>query len=362
LDRERSVRLFLAILFCLCATAASAQQGGPPKVPVEAAKVATGAISERITSVGSLTSNESVIVRPEIAGRVVEIGFQEGQPVKQGDLLIRLDDSLNRAEVAETEARLELAKRNFERTEELYSGKITTARARDEARANLDVSTATLELAKVRLEKTRIVAPFDGIAGLRNVSVGDYVTAGQDLFNLEEIDPIKADFRIAEKFLSALRTGQAIQIGVDAFPGRSFEGVVYAIDPRIDAAGRSIVIRAKVDNDERLLRPGLFARITLIFELKPEALTVPEQAIMPRGDDQFVYRVIDGKAMQTKVRIGTRRDGRVEIVEGLTGDDVVVTAGHQKIRDGAAVQIINEAASVKGSISGDPVSPTGKGA
>jgi multidrug efflux pump subunit AcrA (membrane-fusion protein) len=105
LDRERSVRLFLAILFCLCATAASAQQGGPPKVPVEAAKVATGAISERITSVGSLTSNESVIVRPEIAGRVVEIGFQEGQPVKQGDLLIRLDDSLNRAEVAETEAR-----------------------------------------------------------------------------------------------------------------------------------------------------------------------------------------------------------------------------------------------------------------
>jgi membrane fusion protein (multidrug efflux system) len=301
-------------------------------------------------------------VRPEIAGRVVEIGFLEGQPVKQGDLLIRLDDSLNRAEVAETEARLELAKRNFERTEELFSGKIATARARDEARSNLDVGTATLELAKVRLEKTRIVAPFDGIAGLRNVSVGDYVTAGQDLFNLEEIDPIKADFRIAEKFLSALRTGQAIQIAVDAFPGRSFEGEVYAIDPRIDAAGRSIVIRAKVDNDERLLRPGLFARITLIFELKPEALTVPEQAIMPRGDDQFVYRVIDGKAMQTKVRIGTRRDGRVEIVEGLTGDDVVVTAGHQKIRDGAAVQIIDEAASVKGSVSGDPVSPTGKGA
>jgi membrane fusion protein (multidrug efflux system) len=303
-----------------------------------------------------------VIVRPEIAGRVVEIGFQEGQPVKQGDLLIRLDDSLNRAEVAETEARLELAKRNFERTEELFSGKIATARARDEARSNLDVGTATLELAKVRLEKTRIIAPFDGIAGLRNVSVGDYVTAGQDLFNLEEIDPIKADFRIAEKFLSALRTGQAIQIAVDAFPGRSFEGEVYAIDPRIDAAGRSIVIRAKVDNDERLLRPGLFARITLIFELKPEALTVPEQAIMPRGDDQFVYRVIDGKAMQTKVRIGTRRDGRVEIVEGLTGDDVVVTAGHQKIRDGAEVQIIGEAASVKGSVSGDPVSPTGKGA
>jgi membrane fusion protein (multidrug efflux system) len=331
-------------------------------VPVEAAKVTTGAISERITSVGSLTSNESIIVRPEVAGRVIEIGFQEGQPVKKGNLLIKLDDSLNRAEVAETEARLELAKRNFERTQELFSGKIATARSRDEARSNLDVSTASLELAKVRLEKTRIIAPFDGIAGLRKVSVGDYVTAGQDLFNLEEIDPIKADFRIAEKFLSALRTGQAIQIGVDAYPGRSFEGEVYAIDPRIDAAGRSIVIRARVSNDERLLRPGLFARITLIFELKPEALTVPEQAIMPRGDDQFVFRVIDGKAMQTKVRIGTRRDGRVEIVEGLAADDIVVTAGHQKIRDGAAVQVINEAASVKGSASDNPAPATGKGA
>jgi membrane fusion protein (multidrug efflux system) len=362
LGSERIVRLFLAFLLCLYAAGASAQPSGRPAVPVEAAKVATGTLSERVTAVGSLSSNESVIVRPEIAGRVVEIGFQEGQPVKKGDLLIKLDDSLNRAELAEAEARLELAKRNFKRIDELYSGKVATARSLDEARSNLDVGTAAVELAKVKLAKTRIIAPFDGIAGLRQVSVGDYVTAGEDLFNLEEIDPVKANFRVAEKFLSAIRTGQAIEITVDAYPGRSFKGEVYAIDPRIDAAGRSVVIRARVDNSERLLRPGLFARVTLILDLKTNALTVPEQAIVPRGDDQFVYRVIDGKAKQTKVMIGTRRDGRVEIVEGLSVDDVVVTAGQQKIRDGASVRVINDAASAKGEGTDRSASTTGKGA
>lgn len=342
------------LLITVAGLPAAAQQTGPSEVAVEAAKVAVGPLSERVTAVGSLASNESVIIRPEVAGRVVEIGFEEGRPVAKGALLVRLDDSLNRAEVAEAEARLQLAQRNFTRTEELFSNKIATERSRDEARSSLDVGTATVELAKVRLEKTRIVAPFDGIAGLRKVSAGDYVTIGQDLFNLEDIDPVKADFRIAEKFLSTVRTGQAIEIGVDAYPGRSFKGEVYAIDPRIDAAGRSVVIRARVDNKEMLLRPGLFTRVTLIIELKPDAVTVPEQALMPRGNDQFVYKVVGGKAMQTKVTIGTRRDGRVEVVEGLGTEDVVVTAGQQKIRDGAAIRVIDAASAV--------TDATGKGA
>lgn len=345
------MRVALAIIICLPLTiAALAQPKGPPHVPVEAAKVAAGPLSERVTAVGSLASNESVVVRPEIAGRVVEIAFKEGQPVKKGDLLIKLDDSINRAELAESEAKLELAKRNFARIEELYAGKIATGRSRDEARSNLDVGTAAVELAKVRLAKTSISAPFDGIAGLRRVSIGDYVTAGEDLFNLEEIDPIKVDFRASEKFLPAIRAGQSIEISVDAYPGRIFKGEVYAIDPRIDAAGRSVVIRASVDNDERLLRPGLFARVTLLLELKPKALTLPEQAIVPRGNAQFVYKVVDGKAKQIKVEIGTRRDGRVEIVKGLAQGDVVVTAGHQKIRDGAAVKIVDGPAEAQATI------------
>jgi membrane fusion protein, multidrug efflux system len=344
---------FAALLFA-AACPVAAQTPAPPAVPIEAAKVEIGPLSERITAVGSLQSNESIIVRPEIAGRVVEIGFEEGRPVAKGDLLIRLDDSINRAELAEAEARLELAKKNFARTEELFGNQVATARSRDEARSSLDVGTATLELARVRLAKNKIIAPFEGIVGLRTVSIGDYVTIGQDLVNLEDIDPIKVNFRVSERYLPAVRVGQGIEITVDAFPGKVFKGELYAIDPRVDAAGRSIVIRARVGNQEKLLRPGLFARVTLILQLKPDALTVPEQALMPRGDDQFVFKVIDGKVQQTKVTIGTRRDGRVEIVEGLAREDVVVTAGHQKIRDGVSVRVLNEAASGEGG--------TGKGA
>ncbi len=322
--------------------AGGAQSAPRPAVPVEAAQVTVGPLSERVTAVGSLRSNESVVIRPEIAGRVVEIGFKEGQPVEKGNLLLKLDDSIATAELAQDRARHELANRNYKRTEELYSNKVATARARDEARSNLDVAAASVDLAKVKLEKMHITAPFAGIVGLRQVSIGDYVTVGQDLFNLEDIESIKVDFRVAEQFLSAVRTGQTIHIRVDAFPNRSFEGKVYAIDPRVDVEGRSIVIRAILDNKEELLRPGLFARVDLLLDAKPKALTVPEQAIMPRGDDQFVFTIVDGKAKQTKVRIGIRRDGRVEVVEGLKPDDVVVTAGHLKIFDGSPVKVIGK--------------------
>ncbi|WP_170937129.1 MULTISPECIES: efflux RND transporter periplasmic adaptor subunit [Rhodomicrobium] len=348
------MRLLTAfVIFLSCAGLQAAAQN---VTAVEAAKVTVGPISERVTAVGSLSANESVIIRPEVAGRVVEIGFEEGRPVAKGAVLLKLDDSLNKAEVAEAAARLELAKRNHARIEELAAGRIATERQRDEARSSLDVGTATVELARVRLEKTRIVAPFDGFGGLRKVSVGDYVTIGQDMFTLVDIDPIKVDFRISEKFLSAARTGQAIEIGVDAFPGRSFKGEVYAIDPSVDAAGRSVVLRARVDNKDLVLRPGLFARVTLIMELKPNALSVPEQALMPRGDDQFVFKVIDGKAVQAKVKIGNRRDGRVEVVDGLAASDIVVTAGQQKIRDGAAIRVLGGGAEAVSE------TPAGKGA
>lgn len=330
----------LCIAFTLGPAVSQDAKQAKPAVPVEAAKVEVGELSERVTAVGSLRSNESVIIRPEIAGRVVSINFDEGQRVKTGDLLIALDDSVYSAELDQSKAQLQLAERNFKRIEELHQREVATARARDEAQSGLSVGNASVALAQARLAKTRIVAPFSGIAGLRHVSVGDYINVGQDIVNLEDIEPLKADFRIAEKFLSAVRTGQRIQIGVDAYPGETFEGEVYAIDPRIDESGRSIVIRARVPNEDGRLRPGLFARVTLILEMKEKAITVPEQAIMPRGDEQFVYTVVDGKVKQTKVTIGTRRDGRVEIVDGLGSEDTVVTAGHLKIRDGVQVTVV----------------------
>jgi len=196
-------------------------------------------------------------------------------------------------------------------------------------------------LSRARLDKTDVRAPFSGILGLRRVSPGDYVTPGQDLVNIEDIDPLKVDFRVPERYLANLSAGQRIRVRVDAFPDRSFEGRVYAVDPQIDPAGRSIAIRARIDNPERVLRPGLFARVRLIVDERPNALVIPEQAIVPRGERRYVFRVKDGKAVLTEVRVGQRRQGSVEVVEGLSEGDTVVTAGQLKIRDGVSVSLPN---------------------
>ncbi len=337
-----SARLWLlsaAVVVCVC-TLVQAQDTESAAVQVEAAKVVAAPFSEQVTAVGTLLSNESVTVSSEIPGRLKEIHFQEGQPVEQGAPLFTLDDSVYRAQLDDAEAKLKLAEQTNKRTSTLYSNKYATAQSADEAVSNLAVSTAATELARVQLEKTRIVAPFSGIVGLRHVSVGEYITAGQALVNLEAIDPVKADFRVPEKFLPAIRVGQTIRIKVDAFPDASFEGKVYAIDPKLDVAGRSLLVRALVPNQDQRLRPGLFARVAVLLQLKEDALSVPEQAIVPQGDSQFVFKILDGKVKLTKVVTGTRRDGRVEIVEGLAVGDEVVTAGQLKIRDGSAVTVV----------------------
>jgi membrane fusion protein, multidrug efflux system len=331
--------LSAAVVVCIC-TLAQAEDTKSAAVPVEAAKVVAAPLSEQVTAVGTLLSNEAVTVSSEIPGRLKEIHFQEGQPVEKGAPLFTLDDSVYRAQLDDAEAKLKLAEQTNKRTSTLFSNKYATAQSADEATSNLAVSTAATELARVQLEKTRIVAPFSGIVGLRHVSVGEYITAGQALVNLEAIDPVKADFRVPEKFLPAIRVGQTIRIKVDAFPDASFEGKVYAIDPKLDVSGRSLLVRALVPNNDQRLRPGLFARVTVLLQLKEDALSVPEQAIVPQGDSQYVFKIVDGKAKLTEVVTGTRREGRVEIVEGLSVGDEVVTAGQLKIRDGSAVSVV----------------------
>jgi membrane fusion protein (multidrug efflux system) len=333
----------LAAGLLLIPSSATAQDGPEKAVPVEAAKVAAGPLSEQVTAVGTLLSNESVTVSAEIPGRLKEIHFTEGQPIEKGALLFSLDDSVYRAQLADAEAKLKLAEQTYKRTSQLFSNKYATAQSADEAVSNLAVAKAAVELASVQLDKTRIVAPFSGIVGLRKVSVGEYITAGKALVNLEAIDPVKADFRVPEKFLPAIKVGQNIRISVDAFPGETFDGKVYAIDPRIDVAGRSLLVRAKVPNKDQQLRPGLFVRVTVLLKLKEDALTVPEQAIVPQGDSQYVFKINDGKVKLTKVKLGMRRSGRVEILDGLSANDEVVTAGQLKLRDGTQVSIVNGA-------------------
>jgi membrane fusion protein (multidrug efflux system) len=321
-------------------TETAAEDTQPLPVPVEAKPVDVGAITEEIAAIGTLKSSESVVVRPEIGGRVSDIHFLEGQPVEQGDPLVSLDGSIYRAELAEAEAMLELNRRNHERTQELHRKGAATARARDEALANLRTGQASVELARARLDMTTINAPFSGILGLRQVSVGDYLDPGQDLVNLEDIDPLKVDFHIPERHLGVLEVGQKIAVTVDAFPGKTFEGQVYAINPQIDPSGRSIAVRARITNRDRILRPGLFVRVNLVLDARDNAITIPEQAVVPRGEGRFVFKVVDGKAVMTKVKLGKRQAGEVEVVDGLSPGDVIVTAGQMKVTDGGPVRIV----------------------
>ena len=173
------------------------------------------------------------------------------------------------------------------------------------------------------------------------MSIGDYVKEGQDLVNLESLDPLKVDFRVPENALSLLKDNQTLQITLDALPDRAYDGRVVAINPLIDSNGRSIVIRAQVPNKDGRLRPGMFARVRLFTSGLQDTLVVPEESLFPIGDDKFVYKVVDGKAIRQKIEIGARRDGRVEVVGGLLPEDTVVTAGVIKLRDGAPVNVAN---------------------
>jgi membrane fusion protein (multidrug efflux system) len=320
--------------------AGGAAPGSPQAgVTVEAVKVATVSLPQTITAVGSLRSDESITVRPEVAGRISVIAFNEGQRVVKGATLVKLDPSINEADVQQARANLKLAKSKFDRATDLAKSNFISSQAKDEAENNLRVAEAALQLAEAKLAKTEIKAPFSGIIGLRVLSVGDYVKEGADIVNLEAIDPLKVDFRVPEIYLRQVQVGQALEVTLDALPGKTYEGKVFAINPLIDATGRSIVIRAQVKNADTALRPGMFARVRLITRDQQDALVLPEQAIVPQGEEMYVFKVVDGKAMRTKVAVGQRRDGKVEISSGLAAGDTVVSAGQLKLRDGVPVAI-----------------------
>lgn len=323
--------------------AAAAEPAGKPAPPgqsaigVETIRVLSDTFLDSVSAVGTLKSNESVVLRPEIAGRVTEIRFREGAPVGRGAVLLTLDASTQRAELQQAQANLALARANLLRTEELFEKKFVSARARDEASANMKVLEATLALAQARYDKTQIRAPFAGIVGIRDIAVGEYVRDGQELVNLEDIATLKADFRLPENLLPKVRKGQAVEVTTDALPGAVFKGTVNAIDPMLDPSGRAVQLRARLANPQIRLRPGMFVRVRLVFGDERRALAVPEQALVPEGKDNFVFKVAAGKAQRVRVKTGQRRGTSVEIVEGLEEGDEIVTAGQLKLRDGVPV-------------------------
>jgi len=315
--------------------------GGP--APVEVVELKPVRVLESITAVGSLRSNESVLLRPEVSGRIASIGFRDGQAVRRGQLLVGLDATLNEAEVAQARAEFDLANSNLKRTEDLASKSFISSSAQDQAASSVQVAEAKLKLAEARLAKMRIVAPFDGVVGIRNVSIGDYVKDGADLVNVEDIRTLKVDFRLPERYFTQLKAGLPVEVSADALPGTRYVGSVDAINPRVEASGRSLEIRAKLNNTDGQLRPGMFARVRVLLGDRPNALMVPEEAVVPLGDDFFVYTVADGKAKRVRVKLGVRREAQVELLEGVSAGEQVVTAGIRVQRDGQPVRVVGPA-------------------
>jgi membrane fusion protein (multidrug efflux system) len=324
-------------------TASNDRKAERRPIAVEVANATQSTSATEILAIGSLMSDESVEVTSETAGRVQEILFKEGNRVNSGDALVKLDDSLALAELKDAEARLGLAQATYERSRALQKTGAATKQAFDEALTNLEVAKAAVELARTRAAMMEVKAPFDGILGFRTVSVGAYVTAGSKLVNLEKIDELKVGFSVPEIFLSQVSPGQMVDVTVDAWPGEIYGGTVYAINPHIDVNGRALQVKARLENIDLKLRPGLLARVTVKGKDEKQVVMVPESAVVPRGGETLVYRLENGKAIETVVSIGRRRNGQVEILEGLKADMQVVTAGQARLKNGSAVEIVTPA-------------------
>lgn len=333
--------IIAAILLSASLTAAPltfAANKPPQGLPAEVITVQTQALDHAIRAVGNLSANESIQLSPEQSGRIEQVLFNEGETVSAGDPLFILDAAIYRAELKQAEARVNLSRIAYDRAERLLQKKVGSVQDRDSTLAQLRVDEAQQALARTRLDKMTVRAPFSGITGLRSVSPGDYVNVGQPLVELTDMSTLKADFRVPEIYLAALRPGNPIDLQVDAFPGKIFSGEVYAVSPSADTRAHNIEVRARIPNPEGELRPGLFAEVRLVMQQEQSALLIPEQAIIPQGAGFFVMRVAQGNTVEmVPVKMGQRRPGVVQIIEGLAPGDVVITAGQIKLRPGMPV-------------------------
>jgi membrane fusion protein, multidrug efflux system len=319
--------------------------GGP--VAVEVGRVQRMRLEDDAQAVGSLRSNQSVVLRPEVSGRIVKLDFRDGQRVRRGQLLVQLDDTLQQAQLKQAEAQAGIARTNLQRSRELLAQNFVSQSAVDQNAAALDVAMAQVALAQAQAARMRVLAPFDSMAGIRQVNPGDYVKDGADIVKLDDVSSVWVDFRLPERFLSRIKPGQAVDVSLDALPGRNLRAVVGAIDSQVDADGRAVLVRARLANPDGVLRSGMFARARLVFSVREGALVVPEEALVPQGDKQFVVLVEQGDkgpvSRRVEARIGQRVAGKVELLAGVRDGDTVVVAGQARLMrgDGLALRVVD---------------------
>ncbi len=316
--------------------AAGRRSRGP--VPVEVTPVIQTTVEQRVSAVGNLLAARSVLLKPEINGRISKVSIADGALVSAAQPVFKLDTAVVDAQVSQAQAELRLAQNNLRRTRNLAKQNFVSRRSRDEAASNVTVLRARLEVMKAQQAQAIVVAPFAGRVGLVSVNEGDYVKSGAELVRLDDLSSLKLDIRVPERLFAALKVGQPIRVQIDAYPERAFEAKVETIDSQIDQAGRSVVVRGRLDNQSGLLRPGMFAKAALVLASRDNALMVPETTLIPGQSGKAVYRVVDGVATRTLVKTGVRQDGKVEVLDGLNAGDRVVSAGLIKLR-GPTVKI-----------------------
>lgn len=344
-------KVVIAVVVCAIAFAAvqwirkGKEASLPPAkepVPVEVIKAKSGSILRRVRAVGDLKAIQSVELHPELEGKIAKIYFADGQSVKAGEPVFKIDDGLSKAKVKEAEAKVMETRANHARAAKLVEKKFGTQAQFDKTLADLKVAEANLEEAKVRLSHTTIKAPFDGVLGLSEVSLGAYVSPQTKLATIVDLDPINVDFNIPESHLPFVHLGDIVDVTIEDFDILPVEAKIIAISPEINPATRTIALRAQFSNEEKSYRPGEFAYVVIIAGEIKNAVLIPEIAIEREGEEEFVWLVIDNIAVKTTVSTGVRNANEVEITHGVKAGDVVISAGQFKVHDGEEVTTVNQ--------------------
>ena len=338
-----STLLLLTILITNCSDKSSGEgQFSMPPMPVEVAEVKTQVVSEKFEAVGTIEAIEEITVVSEINAAVVDLPFTEGSQINKGELIAQLDDSQLAAEVSSTEALYAQSLATYNRVKKVVEQNAGTPQDLDDALASLKVAEANLKLAEARLNKTRIVAPFSGMIGSRRVSVGSFLRTGDAITELANLNEIRINFSAPERFLSELKRGSEVIVYSPVYPGHEVKGRIIAIEPIIDSDTRTARIVAKVQNPGQKFRPGMSANVSVILSQRPEALTIPTEAVFANGDQSFVYIVnADSTVAPAPVTLGLQMSDVVEISAGLQPGMKIITAGHQKLFPGAKVLPVN---------------------
>lgn len=353
IGRLSFIALFAAIslfFFAGCAPEEVDEVEEEEAATVSVVKATPEAIRETITEVGELQSPERINVRAQTDGELLSSHFEEGEMVEKGELLFTVDDELQRQEVEssrqsleEARATLENNRKNYERIKNLFQRGLAPQQRYDDARAALDSARARVEglesqlqAAKKRLDDAHLEAPFPGKIGEKLVDPGEVVSPGQSLAILQKLDPLEVRFAISERYAARVREGMRLEVHPGSLVDKCFEGEVTFVNPEITSATRNLLVKGKIDNNG-ILKPGGYARTELILEVSRDNPVIPARALVGVREGYIVYRVVDGKARRTPVRVGLREPGRVEIVEGLEEEDRIVESGHEELADGHPV-------------------------